>query len=440
MSHPRNALNGRPLKTMKTGNANHCRLCRRLIFLLLILLAAPLLACGGSGGGDTDSSNTANTTGAASGTFLDAAVSGLRYQTPTHSGVTDANGTFTYTPGETVTFSMGYVMLGQGTAQSTMTPVDLVPRATDESDPAVTNMARMLQTADNDGDPSNGIMITSDVSDLMDGMDISFDMSPDDFDMQPDVQQFMSALQMMGADYSGRTMVSAMDAQDHMRNTLMEMDHMMGASSSGLNTGRFVDSAVEGIYYQTATQSGFTDAQGTYTYMDGETIRFSMGDVVLGEALAQSVMTPMTLVPGAQDETDPAVTNMARLLQTMDYDNDPSNGIMIPDAVETEMFDRHIDFDMTPEAFAQDPDVTMLMDDLADMDPAYAGRMIVSAEDAQAHMGQTLADMGMSADGSSQNGTDDGSMTGTGGGSMTTGDTGTMTGSGGGSMTTGDMF
>lgn len=424
MLQPRGVLRSKRIKETKRSSITHFRVSRRPIQLLLILLVAPLLACGGSGIGDLGSSNSAT------GTFVDEAVSGLHYQTPTHSGVTDANGTFTYTPGETVTFSMGDVMLGQGTAKSTMTPVDLVPGATDETDPAVTNMSRMLQTADNDGDPSNGIMITGEVSDLMNGMDISFDMSPDDFDMQADVQQFMSDLQMMGTDYAGRTMVSAMDAQGHMRNTLMAMDNMMGMSGTGLNTGRFVDSAVEGIYYQTPTQSGFTDAQGTYTYMDGETIRFSMGDVVLGEAPAQEVMTPMTLVPGAQDATDPAVTNMARLLQTMDYDNDPSNGIMIPDAVETGMFDRHIDFDMTPQAFAQDPDVTMLMDALADMDPAYAGRMLVSAEDAQAHMGQTLADMGMSGD--------SGTMTGSGSGSTSTNNTGTMTGSG--STSTGGMM
>lgn len=427
MLQPRGVMNSRRIKRTEHGGTIHYRVSRWSIQLLLALMVAPLLACGGGSG-----TGSATSSDPATGTFVDEAVSGLHYQTPTHSGVTDVNGTFTYTPGETVTFSMGDVMLGQGTAKSFMTPVDLVPGATNESHPAVTNMARMLQTADNDGDPTNGIMITSDVSALMNGMDIHFDMSPEDFDMQADVQQFMSGLQMMGADYTGRTMVSAMDAQDHMRNTLMEMENMMGMSGSGLNTGRFIDSAVEGLYYHTPTQSGFTDAQGTYTYMDGETIRFSLGDVVLGEAPAQDFMTPMTLVPGARDETDPAVTNMARLLQTMDYDNDPSNGIMIPDAVETEMFDRHIDFDMSPQAFAQDPDVTMLMDALAGMDPAYAGRMLVSAEDAQAHMGQTLADMGMSDGG--------GTMTTDGSGSMTTDGNGTMTGSGSGSMTTGGMM
>ncbi|WP_019557472.1 hypothetical protein [Thiomicrorhabdus arctica] len=37
-----------------------------------------------------------------------------------------------------------------------------------------------------------------------------------------------------------------------------------GAPASGSSTGVFVDSAVEGITYQTATQSGTTNAQGEY--------------------------------------------------------------------------------------------------------------------------------------------------------------------------------
>ena len=89
-------------------------------------------------------------------------------------------------------------------------------------------------------------------------------------------------------------------------------------------------------------------------------------------------------------------------------------------AYRLQMSGHHINFDMTPQAFAQDPDVNMLMDDLAGVDPAYTGCVLVSAEDAQAHMGQTLADMSMS----------DGTGTMTGNGSMTAG----------GTMTSGGMF
>jgi hypothetical protein len=54
---------------------------------------------------------------------------------------------------------------------------------------------------------------------------------------------------------------------------------------------------------------------------------------------------------------------------------------------------RHIDFNMSPQAFEMDADVSMLMDTIGAMDPAYAGRMMVSTGEAQAHMGETLAGM-----------------------------------------------
>ena len=171
---------------------------------------------------------------------------------------------------------------------------------------------------------------------------------------------------------------------------------------TGLQSGVFLDSAVQGLHYETATQSGVTGIDGTFAYREGETIRFYMGDVLIGQAPVEPFMTPVDLVPGATDETNPTVTNISRFLQTMDMDADPTNGIFIPESVITEMQGRHIDFNMSPQAFEMDADVSMLMDTMGAMDPAYAGRMMISAEAAQAHMGETLA--GMPGDGGMMNG------------------------------------
>ncbi len=63
--------------------------------------------------------------------------------------------------------------------------------------------------------------------------------------------------------------------------------------------GTFTDSAVQGLSFATATQSGVTDAAGTFMYIDGEIITFSIGGTVIGEAVAAtSAMTPRDLVPG----------------------------------------------------------------------------------------------------------------------------------------------
>ena len=80
-------------------------------FLILVLTA--LSACGAGG------------YVILTGHFVDAAVGGIAYETPSLSGVTDANGTFEYRPGETVRFLLGDLLLGESAGKATITPFDL---------------------------------------------------------------------------------------------------------------------------------------------------------------------------------------------------------------------------------------------------------------------------------------------------------------------------
>ncbi|MDP2722208.1 MAG: hypothetical protein Q8O72_05595 [Bacteroidales bacterium] len=159
------------------------------------------------------------------------------------------------------------------------------------------------------------------------------------------------------------------------------------------NQGVFLDSPVSGLDYQTETQSGTTDAAGHFQYLDGETIMFSMGDIVMGEAMASAVMTPVDLVPRANDETHPTVTNMIRFMQTLDEDGNPENGITLPPHLTDELRGRMIHFDMNIERFENNIDVQMLMDTLSSLHEAYAGRTMVSVETAQAHMRNAMRGM-----------------------------------------------
>ncbi len=127
--------------------------------LALTALAFFLSSCGGGGGG-SDSGKPATTVTPSTGIFDDAPVSGLRYQTPTRSGTTNAAGEYNYLPGETVTFSIGGITLGSTLAGPVVTPLSLVNGATDATDPVVTNIVRLLLTLDDDGDPLNGITIS----------------------------------------------------------------------------------------------------------------------------------------------------------------------------------------------------------------------------------------------------------------------------------------
>jgi len=76
------------------------------VSIFAVAFAAALAACGG--GNSSSTSGPPKPTGS-KGTFVDEPVVGLTYSaTPSGlAGVTDATGTFTYKPGDTVTFSLG---------------------------------------------------------------------------------------------------------------------------------------------------------------------------------------------------------------------------------------------------------------------------------------------------------------------------------------------
>lgn len=95
-------------------------------------------------------------------------------------------------------------------------------------------------------------------------------------------------------------------------------------------TGVFLDSPVEGLYYESETFSGNTDANGEFSYLEGEMVTFFVGDIEIGSAMGQDEITPLSIAstPEATLETM-EVKNIAAFLQTLDSDSDPSNGILI---------------------------------------------------------------------------------------------------------------
>jgi hypothetical protein len=68
-------------------------------------------------------------------------------------------------------------------------------------------------------------------------------------------------------------------------------------------TGKFVDAPVEGLKYVSGGQSGFTGANGEFTYEIGQSVTFSVGGVVVGQAPGASVITPIELVKTAAPGT-----------------------------------------------------------------------------------------------------------------------------------------
>ena len=115
------------------------------------------------------------------------------------------------------------------------------------------------------------------------------------------------------------------------------------------DTGVFLDSAVIGIGYRTETLSGTTDAEGKYKYLAGETVTFFIGGLEFPATAATGIVTPLSIA-ATDDVTNTAVINMARLLQTLDQDGDPSNGISITQtAIDSA---EPVDFSMSTTEFA----------------------------------------------------------------------------------------
>ena len=152
-----------------------------------------------------------------------------------------------------------------------------------------------------------------------------------------------------------------------------------GASSS-VGTASYVDSAVAGVEYRCGGESGVTDMEGTFRFEKGKGCTFRLGPVEIRS------LEPNRLVDGGiVAETDPKV---AALLQSLDRDGDPSNGIEIVDEVINKL---------TAHGFAKIPETEEELKALvegvkSELSNDYRLRPVSYAE-ATAHIQETVAEI-----------------------------------------------
>jgi para-nitrobenzyl esterase len=183
---------------------------------------APLLSLGGclGGGGDSDDD-------ALSGAFVDSPVAGLDYQGPSSgSARTDAAGRFSYFPGETLSFAIGDLALGQATGSAQLTPLSIVTGAENAQDPRVSNMLVLLQSLDADGDLNNGIQITQQIREEVSFSADLLDLDQSAADFRTQLTTVLATLETAGAfndtDPRARTAVSTADALAHFSRSTSE--------------------------------------------------------------------------------------------------------------------------------------------------------------------------------------------------------------------------
>ncbi|MEO6699140.1 MAG: Calx-beta domain-containing protein [Paraperlucidibaca sp.] len=154
-------------------------------------------------------------------------------------------------------------------------------------------------------------------------------------------------------------------------------------SGSQVLIGTFYDSTVQGLAYRTASQNGVTDAKGQFTYRAGESITFSFAGVSLPAAPALSLMNPRMLFSSTgalADSNDNRVVNFSRLLQSVDADANPANGLDIREAsAQLAPQVSGLNLSVEPDAFT---DANPKVRDFV----SQKGRVFTSADTAKAHL------------------------------------------------------
>ena len=212
---------------------NHTKATQRKRAALIgMLIAGAITGCNGGGGSSADS-NSDSGDSTKTGRFVDSPVANLKYTTPSQSGSTNADGEFRYKQGESITFRIGDLEFPETGAEGTMSPLTLAG-TTDTSDLAATNMARLLQSLDEDGNPDNGISILGEAHTSATGIS-NIDFSAQDFDNNSEITNLVA-----NSGSTNSSLVSAEAARSHLESqtitTILELETPDGVFDDGTRT------------------------------------------------------------------------------------------------------------------------------------------------------------------------------------------------------------
>ena len=164
----------------------------------------------------------------AEGYYIDSPIEGIDYKCGTQSGTTDSEGMFLFDVGQNCLFSFLNISLRLVEANELSDGVTIIEDNLD--------IARYLQSLDNDGDANNGITITSAVvKTLEDNLLYTMPFSDDD------VKKIVDILQSSGIGYEGR-FVSKEEASEHLANTIYTAQE-----SSNIDYSSLVFDSIESI-------------------------------------------------------------------------------------------------------------------------------------------------------------------------------------------------
>jgi hypothetical protein len=175
--------------------------------------------------------------------------------------------------------------------------------------------------------------------------------------------------------------------------------------NNGVCHGYYYDSLVSGLNYESRSEDGVThtgvtgedDDPGRFSYSEGDTVSFSLGDISLGQIVAKERVTPFDLVgieeraiggcevDGVLPEDTDAfrrVVNLAVLFQTLDTNGDHTDGIEIRSEVAALFEGSSFELDQPRTTFQTDTELRAVLDEANSRDLFSETRALVQPEDA----------------------------------------------------------
>lgn len=173
--------------------------------LFIITSLIGLTSCGGGSNDKTE---------LLKGVFEDSKVIGLNYETLTTKGITNQQGEFEYKDGETITFKLGEIYLGAVKAKDKISTFDIgdsLARDVNTGQYKDLKIATLLQSLDNNQNPSDGYIDLTDMVEKTTGFP---------FDIEKDISQ--ETLDTITGEANKAKLVSNTDAFNHASTALYQ--------------------------------------------------------------------------------------------------------------------------------------------------------------------------------------------------------------------------
>ncbi len=243
----------------------------------------------------------------------DTPIEGLTYSTPS-GGIqtTGESGLIFCVEGETITFSIGALELATVTCSAGMTIADLAGTDNPTDDEAV-QLALILLSLDEDGNPDNGIQI-ADSATGYEGETTTVDLT--------DPTAVAEVIQEVNP---GAPVIPT-----------LEVVEVINESTPSENTTPVVSNIwkipIEGLSYSSPSGgSQTTGPSGVILCADGENVTFSIGSLQIASLTCTAGMTLADLA-GTDNPTDAEALQLALIFLSLDEDGNPDNGIQIADS------------------------------------------------------------------------------------------------------------